>query len=87
MIQAFAEAAQDASPEEMMRLLQQMGDVIMHDPDVAGLGSFTGSSGGARPPTPVAASSCSSRATSASSHHRRSSIACGRSSPRSRAPT
>ena len=48
MIQAFAEAAQDASPEEMMRLLQQMGDVIMHDPDVAGLGSFTGSSGGAQ---------------------------------------
>ena len=48
MIQAFAEAAQDTSPEEMMRLLQQMGDVIMHDPDVAGLGSFTGSSGGAQ---------------------------------------
>jgi HAE1 family hydrophobic/amphiphilic exporter-1 len=48
MIQAFAEAAQDTSPEEMMRLMQQMGDVIMHDPDVAGLGSFTGSSGGAQ---------------------------------------
>jgi HAE1 family hydrophobic/amphiphilic exporter-1 len=48
MIQAFAEAAQDTSPDEMMRLLQQMGDVIMHDPDVAGLGSFTGSSGGAQ---------------------------------------
>jgi hydrophobe/amphiphile efflux-1 (HAE1) family protein len=48
MIQAFAEAAQDTSPDEMMRLMQQMGDVIMHDPDVAGLGSFTGSSGGAQ---------------------------------------
>ena len=48
MIQAFAEAAQDTSPEEMMRLMHQMGDVIMHDPDVAGLGSFTGSSGGAQ---------------------------------------
>ena len=48
MIQAFAEAAQDTSPEEMMRLMTQMGDVIMHDPDVAGLGSFTGSSGGAQ---------------------------------------
>jgi HAE1 family hydrophobic/amphiphilic exporter-1 len=32
----------------MMRLMQQMGDVIMSDPDVAGLGSFTGSSGGAQ---------------------------------------
>jgi HAE1 family hydrophobic/amphiphilic exporter-1 len=48
MIQAFAEAAQDTSPEEMMRLMKQMGDVIMSDPDVAGLGSFTGSSGGAQ---------------------------------------
>jgi hydrophobe/amphiphile efflux-1 (HAE1) family protein len=48
MIQAFAEAAQDTSPDEMMRLMQQMGDVIMSDPDVAGLGSFTGSSGGAQ---------------------------------------
>ena len=48
MIQAFAEAAQDTSPEEMMRLLKQMGDVVMNDPDVAGLGSFTGSSGGAQ---------------------------------------
>ena len=48
MIQAFAEAAQDTSPEEMMRLMTQMGDVILHDPDVAGLGSFTGSSGGAQ---------------------------------------
>jgi len=28
--------------------MTQMGDVIMHDPDVAGLGSFTGSSGGAQ---------------------------------------
>jgi hydrophobe/amphiphile efflux-1 (HAE1) family protein len=48
MIQAFAEAAQDTSPDEMMKLMTQMGDVIMHDPDVAGLGSFTGSSGGAQ---------------------------------------
>ena len=40
-----------------------------------------------RPPIPAASSSCSSRATSASSRPRRSSTGCGRSSPRSRAPT
>src|SRR5262249_4011972 len=48
MIQAFAEAAQDTSPDEMMRLLKKMGDVIRRDPDVAALGSFTGSTGGAQ---------------------------------------
>ncbi|MBX9823868.1 MAG: efflux RND transporter permease subunit [Xanthobacteraceae bacterium] len=48
MISAFAEAAQDTSPEEMMRLLKQMGAVILKDPDVAGLATFTGSSGGAQ---------------------------------------
>jgi hydrophobe/amphiphile efflux-1 (HAE1) family protein len=48
MISAFAEAAQDTSPEEMMRLLKKAGAVIMADPDVAGLGTFTGSSGGAQ---------------------------------------
>ena len=47
MISAFMEAAQDTSPEEMMRLMQKVGAVILEDPDVAGLGTFTGSTGGA----------------------------------------
>jgi multidrug efflux pump subunit AcrB len=47
MISAFMEAAQDAAPEEMMRLMHKVGDVILKDPDVAGLGTFTGSTGGA----------------------------------------
>ena len=48
MISAFAEAAQDTAPEEMMKLLRKMGDVILQDPDVAALATFTGSSGGAQ---------------------------------------
>ena len=47
MISAFMEAAQDAAPEEMMRLMHKVGDVIMKDPDVGGLATFTGSTGGA----------------------------------------
>jgi HAE1 family hydrophobic/amphiphilic exporter-1 len=47
MISAFAEAGQDTSPPEMMRLLHKMGDVILKDPDVAGLATFTGSTAGA----------------------------------------
>ena len=43
MIQGFAEAAQDASPNEMMRLMHNVGEVLLHDPDVDGFGSFTGS--------------------------------------------
>jgi hydrophobe/amphiphile efflux-1 (HAE1) family protein len=48
MISAFAEAAQDTAPEEMMRLMKKMGEVVMKDPDVAGMGTFTGSTGGAQ---------------------------------------
>ncbi|AMN44157.1 efflux RND transporter permease subunit [Rhodoplanes sp. Z2-YC6860] len=48
MISVFMEGAQDTSPEEMMRLIQKLGAVVMKDPDVAGLGTFTGSSGGAQ---------------------------------------
>src|SRR5262249_34002601 len=48
MISGFAEAAQDTAPEEMMRLMRTLGDVILRDPDVAGFGSQTGSSGGAQ---------------------------------------
>ncbi len=47
MISAFMEAAQDTAPEEMMRLMKRVGAVILEDPDVAGLGTFTGSTGGA----------------------------------------
>ena len=48
VISVFAEAAQDTAPQEMMALLQRFGAVILADPDVAGLGTFTGSSGGAQ---------------------------------------
>ncbi len=48
IIGGFAEAAQDTSPQEMMTLLQKMGAVILKDPDVAAIGMFTGSSGGAQ---------------------------------------
>ena len=48
VISAFAEAAQDTSPEEMMRLMQKMGEVIQRDPDVAAFALFTGSTGGAQ---------------------------------------
>jgi len=48
VISAFAEGAQDISPDEMMRLLRKMGEVIQRDPDVAAFALFTGSTGGAQ---------------------------------------
>ena len=39
MIQGFAEAAQETSPDQMMRLMHIVGDVILADPDVEGFGS------------------------------------------------
>ena len=48
LIQGFAEAAQQTSPYEMMRLMHNVGDVILSDPDVQGFGSFTGSAGTAQ---------------------------------------
>jgi len=48
MIQGFAEAAQDTSPQQMMRLMHVVGDIILKDPDVEGFGSFTGSAGTAQ---------------------------------------
>jgi hydrophobe/amphiphile efflux-1 (HAE1) family protein len=48
MITALIEAGQDTTPQEMMRLMGRVGQVILSDPDVAALGSFTGSSGGAQ---------------------------------------
>jgi HAE1 family hydrophobic/amphiphilic exporter-1 len=48
LVQGFAEAAQQSSPYEMMRLMHNVGDVILSDPDVQGFGSFTGSAGTAQ---------------------------------------
>jgi hydrophobe/amphiphile efflux-1 (HAE1) family protein len=42
LIQGFSEAAQSVSAEEMMRLLQEQGEVVGRDPDVAIYGSQTG---------------------------------------------
>jgi hydrophobe/amphiphile efflux-1 (HAE1) family protein len=48
MISAFAEAAQDTTPDQMMRLLREFGDVVLKDPDVAAFATFTGTTGGAQ---------------------------------------
>jgi hydrophobe/amphiphile efflux-1 (HAE1) family protein len=47
LINGVAEGAQDTAPEEMMRLLSELGEVILRDPDVATFGSTTGSPNGA----------------------------------------
>jgi hydrophobe/amphiphile efflux-1 (HAE1) family protein len=44
-LQGLAEAAQDASPEEMMRLQHELGEVLLKDPDIAEFQSNTGSVG------------------------------------------
>src|SRR5262249_1549787 len=46
VIMGFAETAQDAPPEQMMRILREFGAVLLRDPDVARFGSFTGPAGG-----------------------------------------
>src|SRR3984957_18119535 len=46
MIGGLAEAAQDVSPAEMMRLQRDLGEVLLRDPDIAGFASQTGSTGG-----------------------------------------
>jgi hydrophobe/amphiphile efflux-1 (HAE1) family protein len=48
LIQGFAEAAQETSPDEMMRLMHNLGEVILRDPDVQSFGSQTGSTGSAQ---------------------------------------
>jgi hydrophobe/amphiphile efflux-1 (HAE1) family protein len=48
IITGFAEAAQEVSPTEMMRLQQAIGEVLLHDPDIAAFGSSTGNTGGAQ---------------------------------------
>jgi hydrophobe/amphiphile efflux-1 (HAE1) family protein len=42
----FAEAAQSASPQQMMRLMQEQNEIVLRDPDVASVAMFTGSTGG-----------------------------------------
>ncbi|HUD88999.1 MAG TPA: efflux RND transporter permease subunit, partial [Xanthobacteraceae bacterium] len=48
LIQGFGEAAQSTSPAEMMRLMHNLGDVLLRDPDVESVGSQTGSTGSAQ---------------------------------------
>jgi HAE1 family hydrophobic/amphiphilic exporter-1 len=48
LIQGFAEAAQDTSPQEMMRLMHVIGDILLKDSDVEGFGSATGAAGTAQ---------------------------------------
>jgi len=47
VIQGFAEPAQEAPPDQMMRILREFGAVLLKDPDGAGFGACTGSTGGA----------------------------------------
>jgi hydrophobe/amphiphile efflux-1 (HAE1) family protein len=46
LITGLSEAAQDVSPDEMKRLQRELAQVILRDPDVAGVGSFFGSGTG-----------------------------------------
>ncbi|MEA2945296.1 MAG: hypothetical protein QOI40_626, partial [Alphaproteobacteria bacterium] len=46
VITGFSEAAQSASPEQMMRLMQAQNEIVLNDPDVLAIGSVTGSTGG-----------------------------------------
>ena len=46
MLNGLAEAAQEVSPAEMMRLQRELGAVLLRDPDIAGVASQTGSTGG-----------------------------------------
>ena len=45
IIQGLAEASEVVSPEEMMRLQRQLGQVLLKDPDVVDFASQTGSTG------------------------------------------
>ncbi len=46
LIGGLAEAAQEVSPEEMKRLERVLGEVVLKDPGVEGVASWTGSTGG-----------------------------------------
>jgi hydrophobe/amphiphile efflux-1 (HAE1) family protein len=48
LITGISEGAQDISPQEMMRLTEELGQVVMRDPAVQGYGSSIGSLTGAK---------------------------------------
>jgi len=48
LITGFAEAGQDISPQEMARLMQSLGEVLIKDPGIAAVGSTMGSTGSAQ---------------------------------------
>jgi multidrug efflux pump len=48
LITGFAEAGQDISPQEMGRLMIELGKVVAQDPDVAAVASAMGSTGSAQ---------------------------------------
>jgi HAE1 family hydrophobic/amphiphilic exporter-1 len=50
VISGISEAAQATSPHEMMRLQQQLGEIILRDADVQAIGSQTGSTDSPNPP-------------------------------------
>ena len=51
IISGLSEAAQGASPDEMVRLQQELGEVLLSDPDVEGFGSPIGGGGANAPNT------------------------------------
>jgi hydrophobe/amphiphile efflux-1 (HAE1) family protein len=50
LISGLSEAGQDVSPDEMIRLQRELGEVLLADPDIESIGSQTGSGGGANAP-------------------------------------
>ncbi|HMK42222.1 MAG TPA: multidrug efflux RND transporter permease subunit [Methyloceanibacter sp.] len=48
LVTGFAEAGQDISPQEMARLMQSLGEVLIKDPGIAAVGSAMGSTGSAQ---------------------------------------
>ncbi len=49
LISGVSEASQEVSPQEMMRLQQELGEIILRDPDVVAMGSQTGSTDSPNP--------------------------------------
>jgi multidrug efflux pump subunit AcrB len=49
LISGVSEASQEVSPQEMMRLQQVLGEIILRDPDVQAMGSQTGSTDSPNP--------------------------------------
>ena len=49
LISGISEASQEVSPQEMMRLQQELGAIILRDPDVQAMGSQTGSTDSPNP--------------------------------------